>query len=148
MTDRIEREAVAIIERIDATGGTLSAIEAGVIQREVQESAYRAQQAIDAGDVGGRRGEPVRDAMTSRQSRCSRSIRRSNGSRWSACVRCAQLARRRDLASAIDAVVAAARDGSNVVPAIIDAVEARATVGEISDAMRTVFGEHQETSTT
>ena len=48
---------------------------------------------------------------------------------------------------ALDAVTAAARDGSNLMPPIIDAVEAHATVGEISDAMRTVFGMHQEAST-
>jgi methylmalonyl-CoA mutase N-terminal domain/subunit len=47
----------------------------------------------------------------------------------------------------IDAVVAAARDGSNLVPPIIAAVEARATVGEISDALRTVFGEYREAAT-
>lgn len=49
--------------------------------------------------------------------------------------------------AAIDAVGAAARDGSNLMPVIIAAVEARATVGEISDAMRRVFGEHEETTT-
>jgi len=147
MTDRIEREALAIIERIDATGGTLSAIEAGVIQREVQESAYRAQQAIDAGEsvvVGVNRftsDEPqaievfqIDPAIERQQVERVRALR---ASRHGATCR-----------QAIDRIVAAARDGSNLVPAIIDAVEARATVGEISDAMRTVFGEHQETSTT
>ena len=147
MTDRIEREALAIIERIDATGGTLSAIEAGVIQREVQESAYRAQQAIDAGEsvvVGVNRftsDEPqaievfqIDPAIERQQVERVRALR---ASRHGATCR-----------QAIDRIVATARDGSNVVPAIIDAVEARATVGEISDAMRTVFGEHQETSTT
>jgi methylmalonyl-CoA mutase N-terminal domain/subunit len=48
---------------------------------------------------------------------------------------------------ALDAVGAAARDGSNLMPVIIAAVEAKATVGEISDAMRRVFGEHEETTT-
>jgi len=48
---------------------------------------------------------------------------------------------------ALDAVTAAARDGSNLMPPIIDAVEAHATVGEISDAMRTVFGIHEEAGT-
>ena len=49
MTTEIEREAAALIERIDQSGGTLRAIEAGVIQREIQDSAYRAQQAVDEG---------------------------------------------------------------------------------------------------
>src|SRR3954463_960612 len=127
MTDRIEREALAIIERIDATGGTLSAIEAGVIQREVQESAYRAQQAIDAGEsvvVGVNRftsDEPqaigvfqIDPAIERQQVERVRALR---ASRHGATCR-----------QAIDRIVAAARDGSNLVPAIIDAVEARATV--------------------
>jgi methylmalonyl-CoA mutase N-terminal domain/subunit len=50
------------------------------------------------------------------------------------------------MAPASAAVSASARDGGNLVPPIIDAVEARATVGEIADAMRTVFGEHEESS--
>jgi len=49
-------------------------------------------------------------------------------------------------ATALEAVAAAARDGSNLVPPIITAVEAKATVGEVSDAMRRVFGEYQDTS--
>src|SRR4030095_8365526 len=50
MTTRIEQEARTLLDRIDAVGGTLPAIEQGMIQREIQESAYRAQQAIDRGD--------------------------------------------------------------------------------------------------
>src|SRR5204862_81855 len=50
MTDRIEREAAAILDRIEAAGGTLAAIESGLIQRDIQESAYRAQRAVDAGE--------------------------------------------------------------------------------------------------
>jgi methylmalonyl-CoA mutase N-terminal domain/subunit len=147
MTDRIERDALAILERIDAAGGTLSAIESGLIQREVQESAYRAQQAIDAGDsvvVGVNRfatDEPqaievfqIDPAIERQQVERVRALRSSRD--------------RATWTRALDGVVSAARDGGNLIPAIIDAVEARATVGEISDAMRTVFGEHQEISTT
>lgn len=146
LTDTIEREAVAIIKRIDETGGTLSAIESGMIQREIQESAYRAQQAIDAGDtvvVGVNRFQSddslavdvfqIDPAIERQQIERTRAVRAS---------RDAEAWRR-----GIDGVTAAARDGSNVMPAIIAAVEARATVGEISDAMRQVFGEHQETTT-
>jgi methylmalonyl-CoA mutase N-terminal domain/subunit len=146
MTDQIEAGAVALLERIDQLGGTLPAIESGFIQREIQESAYRAQVAIDSGDavvVGVNRfvdddpaerpGPPVfriDPDIEKQQADRVRSIRAS-----------------RDTASwqqAIDAVAAAARDGSNLVPRIISAVEARATVGEIADAMRSVFGEYRE----
>jgi methylmalonyl-CoA mutase N-terminal domain/subunit len=49
--------------------------------------------------------------------------------------------------AAVDAVVRTARDGDNLVPVIIDAVEARATLGEVSDALRSVFGEFHEIAT-
>ena len=145
-TDAIEQEAAALIARIDASGGTLSAIESGMIQREVQESAYRAQMRIDAGEtvvVGVNRfatSEPTAIDVF----RIDPDIERQQVARVRA------LRASRDHAtwrSAVDAVSACARDGSNLMPAIIAAVEARATVGEISDAMRLVFGEHSETAT-
>jgi len=146
LTDRIERDAVALIGRIDAAGGTLRAIETGLIQREIQESAYRAQLAIDAADtvvVGVNRftgGDAtpidvfqIDPAIEQQQVERVRALRASrDAAAWS---------------RAIEAVGAAARDGSNLMPAIITAVDARATVGEISDAMRRVFGEHEETTT-
>ena len=72
------------------------------------------------------------------------SIPRSSGSRSNAFARCARRATGRHGGRRSTAVSAAARDGSNLVPPIIRAVEARATVGEISDALRAVFGEHKE----
>ena len=148
-TDRIEREASALIERIDALGGTLAAIEAGFIQREIQDAAYVAQQRIDAGEsvlVGVNRyedapseGESPEKVMETlridpeieeRQIARVRDVRASrDASAWRA---------------AMDAVTAAARGADNLVPPIVRAVEAHATVGEISDAMRAVFGEHRE----
>ncbi|HUR32381.1 MAG TPA: methylmalonyl-CoA mutase family protein [Vicinamibacterales bacterium] len=146
MTDRIEREAMALIERIDALGGTLSAIESGFIQREVQESAYRAQQAIDAGTtiVVGVNRFATDDASRIAVFAVDPAIERQQAER----VRALRESRDRDAwTRAMEAVGAAARDGSNLMPAIIAAVEARGTVGEISDALRAVFGQHEETST-
>jgi methylmalonyl-CoA mutase, N-terminal domain len=142
-TDEIERDAGALIERIDATNGTLAAIEAGLVQRQIQDAAYEAQQAIDRGDsivVGVNRfqtDEPTTiellriDAEVERiQIQRTRAVRASRAAGpWRA---------------AVDAVGRAAVDGSNLVPSIIAAVEARATLGEIADAMRQVFGEHRE----
>ncbi len=142
-TDRIEREARALLERIDALGGTLAAIEAGFIQREIQDAAYQAQQRIDAGDsivVGVNRytvDEPSKidtlqmdPEMESRQIDRVRRIRAArDAGEWRA---------------ALDAVSHAARGTDNLVPPIVRAVEAQATLGEISDAMRQVFGEHRE----
>ncbi|MEQ1908198.1 MAG: methylmalonyl-CoA mutase family protein [Vicinamibacterales bacterium] len=145
-TDAIEREATALIARIDASGGTLSAIESGMIQREVQESAYRAQMRIDAGEtvVVGVNRFATHEPTAIDVFRVDPDIERQQVARVHA------LRASRDQAnwrSAVDAVSACARDGGNLMPAIITAVEARATVGEISDAMRLVFGEHSETAT-
>jgi methylmalonyl-CoA mutase N-terminal domain/subunit len=143
MTTRIESGARALIERIDAAGGTLAAIEQGLIQREIQESAYRAQQAIDAGTsvvVGVNRFE-TDAAETIDVLRIDPEIERRQVERVLA-VRSSrdQTAWR----SATDSVTSAARSADNLVPTVIQAVEARATVGEIADALRAVFGEHRE----
>jgi methylmalonyl-CoA mutase, N-terminal domain len=142
-TSRIEREAVAMIERIDAAGGTLTAIEQGVIQREIQESAYRAQQAIDNRDtiVVGVNQYQAGPGTAIEVLRIDPELEAQQAERVAA------VRARRDGASwrtAIDGVVAAARTDANLVPPIIAAVEAFATVGEISDALRGVFGEHRE----
>ena len=145
-TDAIARDAAALIARIDTLGGTLSAIESGMIQREVQESAYRAQASIDNGDtvvVGVNRFTTEEPAAID-VFQVDPDIERQQVAR----VRALRASRDRDAwKQAVDGVCAAARDGSNLMPAIITAVEAKATVGEISDAMRQVFGEHKETAT-
>ncbi|MEO6212504.1 MAG: methylmalonyl-CoA mutase family protein [Vicinamibacterales bacterium] len=143
LTNDIEQGAVALLDRIDAAGGTLSAIEQGIIQREIQESAYRAQQRVDAGRdvvVGVNRhvttaGTGI-DVMRIEPDVEQRQVER---------VRAVRASRSpTDWHAGLERIRAAARDGANLVPPIITAVEARATVGEIADAMRTVFGEHEE----
>ncbi len=143
LTNAIERDARVLLDRIDAAGGTLAAIEEGLIQREIQESAYRAQQEIDTGArvvVGVNRltsdEETAIEVM-----RIDPEIERRQIER----VRAVRASRPRDeWRAALDAVGAAARSSDNLVPHIIHAVEARATVGEISDTLRLVFGEHRE----
>ena len=142
MTNRIEAEASALIQRIDEMGGTLAAIEAGYIQREIQDAAYRAQQAIDAGNaivVGVNRyvdEEPRRLDLF----RIDPEIERQQTDR----VRAVRASRSADeWRAALDAVDRAARGGDNLVPPIVQAVEARATLGEVADTLRGVFGEYQ-----
>jgi methylmalonyl-CoA mutase N-terminal domain/subunit len=146
LTDEIERDAEALLDRIDRAGGTLTAIETGLIQREIQESAYRAQLAVESNQavvVGvnafvekGSGGDPlfhIDPEIEPRQIERLRAVRASRSvDPWR---------------TALEAVSRAARDGGNLVPPIIAAVESRATVGEISDAMRSVFGEYRETAT-
>jgi methylmalonyl-CoA mutase N-terminal domain/subunit len=146
LTDDIEAGAVALLDRIDKMGGTLQAIESGFIQREIQESAYREQVAIDSGDAtvvgvnrfvdddpSQRSGPPVFQIDPELEKRQADGVRAVRASRDRAAGQ-----------QSIDAIVEAARDGSNLVPRIITAVEAKATVGEIADAMRSVFGEYRE----
>src|SRR5262245_40841054 len=143
MTDRVEREARALLDRIDSLGGTLPAIESAFIQREIQDAAYRAQQRIDSGEtvvVGMNRycveGPTTVETLTIDPEIETRQVER---------VRQARATRNAsDWRAALDAVAAAARGSDNLVPPIIRAVEAYATVGEISDTMRAVFGEHKE----
>jgi methylmalonyl-CoA mutase N-terminal domain/subunit len=145
MTSRIEREASDLLDRVDGLGGTLVAIEAGFIQQQIQDAAYTAQQAIDSGDavvVGVNRFDnavpvpaevfQIDVEMEARQIERVRAIRSSRSeSEWRA---------------ALDAVETAARGVTNLVPPILAAVEARATLGEIADVMRKVFGEHEDIS--
>jgi methylmalonyl-CoA mutase N-terminal domain/subunit len=126
------------------------AIETGMIQREIQESAYRAQLAIDSGEaivVGvnafTERGQPAERAHAE-VFRVDADAERQQIERLRA------MRARRDTANwhrALTAVADAARSGANLVPPIVNAVEAYGTVGEIADAMRQVFGEYVETAT-
>jgi methylmalonyl-CoA mutase N-terminal domain/subunit len=142
LTNQIEREAGGLIARIDAAGGALAAIEAGTIQRDIQDAAYRAQRAVDSGErivIGVNRHASdasvpppvfrVDPALEQRQIDRVRAVRAGrSASEWQA---------------AIDGVERAARAGSNLVLPVVEAVERRATVGEIADAMRRAFGEHE-----
>jgi len=144
LTDEIERQAKAIIARIDALGGTLRAIETGYIQREIQNAAYEYQQKIERGErvvVGVNRFRSAEQTPTPIL-RIDPAIEREQLERLSA-LRASRDAGR--AAAAVAAVESRARSGENLMPAILAAVEALATVGEISDALRRVFGEYQET---
>jgi methylmalonyl-CoA mutase, N-terminal domain len=143
LTNDIEQGASELLGRIDALGGTLSAIESGYIQRQIQDSAYRAQVAIDTNEatvVGVNRytsEEPDHIDVFS----LDPTLERAQASRVQA------LRARRDPTAwkkALDAVRMAAEGTENLVPPIIAAVEAEATVGEIADTLRGVFGEYKE----
>jgi methylmalonyl-CoA mutase N-terminal domain/subunit len=157
-TDTIEQEAVALLERIDALGGTLNAIESGYIQRQIQDAAYAAQQAIDTQEaivVGVNRfvADPPSQASpaSARQAatpsievfRVDPEIERQQVERV-----CAVRAGRSetDWRAALVTVEAAARSGQNLVSPIIAAVEKHATLGEIADTLRHVFGEYTDAS--
>jgi methylmalonyl-CoA mutase N-terminal domain/subunit len=145
MTNRIEADAAALLDRIDSVGGTLSAIENGYIQRQIHESAYRAQQAIDAGTsvvVGVNQYTEGRLAAAD-LFRLDPEVERQQIER----VRSIRAGRsEQEWRAALDAVDRAARGGENLVPVVLTAVEKQATLGEIADTMRGVFGEYRDIS--
>ena len=145
-TNTIEEDARRLLGRIEASGGTLAAIESGLIQREIQESAFRAQRAIET-------GESTVVGVTRFQSDAGPSIpilRLDPDVERVQQQRVRELRTRRDAAAwraALDTIHASAQGDANLVPPIVAAVSAGATVGEISDTLRSVFGEHREAST-
>jgi methylmalonyl-CoA mutase N-terminal domain/subunit len=144
LTNQIEQGALGYLGKIADMGGTLKAIEQGYVQQEIQNAAYDVQQSIDRLEqvvVGVNRFQTEGDKSVP-VLRIDETLERRQIERLRA------LRARRDQSaaeSAIRGVEEAARSGANVMPAIIDAVENNCTVGEVSDAMRRVFGEYQET---
>jgi methylmalonyl-CoA mutase N-terminal domain/subunit len=143
LTDEIESRAKAYIARIDALGGVLRAIETGYVQGEIQKAAYEYQRAVERREqivVGVNQFVAEKETPIPTM-RVDPELERAQIDR----VRTLRI--RRDSARASAAVAEVerrARSGENVMPAIVAAVEAYATVGEISDAFRRVFGEYTE----
>ena len=143
LTSEIEKRAVDYLDKIDAMGGMLKAIERGYVQQEIQNAAYEYQQAVDRQEavvvgvnrfqIGEEKAVPIQridPALEPRQVERLRALRaKRNVETWQAAIR---------------AVEDTARSAENLMPRILAAVEANATVGEISDAMRKVYGEFKE----
>ena len=143
LTSEIEAAAQDYISKIDAMGGMLRAIETGYVQQEVQKSAYEYQRAVDSGEqvvVGVNRFQaeeerPIPTLLVDPE------IEKTQVARLHA------LRARRDAPKTVAALAEVerrARGSENLMPAILSAVEAYATVGEISDALRRAFGEYLE----
>jgi methylmalonyl-CoA mutase N-terminal domain/subunit len=143
LTNEIEKRAAEYLGKIEVMGGMLMAIERGFVQQEIQNAAYESQQAVDRGEsvvVGVNRFE-VEDESPIPIQKIDSTLEPKQVERVRA------LRARRDPGpwqAALQGVEDAARAGDNVMPKIVAAVEACATVGEISDAMRRVFGEYRE----
>jgi methylmalonyl-CoA mutase N-terminal domain/subunit len=145
LTDEIEEGARELLARIEAVGGTLAAIEVGFIQRQVQESAYKAQVAVDAGQaiVVGVNRYQTDEPSTVEVFQVDPELERQQQARVQG-VRATRDAGRWQAALNEIGRVAGTRD--NLVPPIVAAVESHATVGEIADTLRGVFGEYREVS--
>ncbi len=144
LTDSIEAGARDYLARIDAMGGALSAIEAGYVQSEIQNSAYDFQHQVESGErilvgvnkfrVDGERPIPtfrLDPAIEREQVERVRGLRASRNAEA--------------VCRALERLGQAARSSDNLMPLILDAAATYATVGEISDTLRAVFGEHRET---
>jgi methylmalonyl-CoA mutase N-terminal domain/subunit len=143
LSNELEAAAWSYLDEIESLGGTLAAIEKGFQQREIQEAAYRVQRAIDSGDqivVGVNRFsddevatppthriDPEGERRQVERVRKVRAERSADG--WTA---------------SMDRLEEVAQGEGNLMPAILDAVRAYATVGEISDRLRVAWGEHRE----
>jgi len=142
LTDDLEREAFEILAAVDRRGGMAEAIESGWVKRRIQDVAFDRQEEIESGErvvVGVNRfevdEEPHVDVEEVDEEREARQRERLAGVKDD-----------RDgeaVAAALDAVAEAAAGDDNLVPPIVDAVKAYATVGEISDVLREAFGEYR-----
>ncbi|NMB04527.1 MAG: methylmalonyl-CoA mutase family protein [Tissierellia bacterium] len=143
LTDKIEQEAMEYIRRIDDMGGTVAAIDKGYIQREIMDAAYEYQRSVETNDsivvgvnkyqveegspVGLLRVDPIvgenqtKKLQTLRQERDNEAVQQ-----------------------ALDKLKTACEGDDNVMPYLVDAVKTYATLGEIADVMRSVFGEYQQ----
>ena len=143
LTDRLESGALEYIGRIDAMGGALRAIEAGFMQAEIQSAAYQYQREVEAGArvfVGVNRFQ-MAEAETVPVFRINPEIERAQVES----VR--ELRLQRDACTwkqRLEDLESAARGGGNLMPPILAAAEVSATVGEISDTLRVVFGEYRD----
>ena len=143
LTAQIEEAATVYLEKIGALGGMLAAIESGYVQKEIQKSAFEYQRAVETKDqivVGV-------NEFQAEQERQIPTLSIDPAMEHEQVARLRALRNRRDTVKtqmALKELDRRAKGGENLLPAILSAVESYATVGEISDALRRVFGEYQE----
>ncbi len=142
LTDKIEEEAMKYIEKIDEMGGMVKAIESGFVQREIQRSAYEKQKAIDSGEltVVGVNKYQIEEDISVEILRIDEEIVRRQIERLK---RFRESRDRSRVEKALDELRRAAeKEDENLMPYILEAVKARATLGEMTQALREVFGEY------
>ena len=143
LTDQLEQQALDLIKRVDEAGGMVAAIEKGLPQREIQNAAYAFQKGVERGEhvVVGVNKFTIQNEVKPELLRVDEAL----GARRR--LEVAGYREHRDngaVREALAKLTAGAEGTVNLMPLIIDAVKKEATVGEVCDAMRTVFGEYQE----
>lgn len=143
MTDEIEARAQVYIQKIDEMGGMVHAISKGYVQREIQDAAYAWQRQVEAKEqvvvgVNAYKADdppvPVMKVDPALELEQVKRLKAFKGAREGTGVK-----------AALDAVRAAARGKDNLMPTFVAAVKAKATLGEVSDVLRDVYGEYRET---
>lgn len=142
LTDEIEKNALQLIAKIDAMGGSVSAIESGFMQNEIAKSAYSYQRNIEQGEkiiVGVNKfqvsesnsipGFKIDDSIRNIQSEKLKALRNKRNNQ--------------KVASLLQQIESTARSTENLMPVVLEAVENYCTLGEISDTLRKVFGEYK-----
>jgi len=145
LTDQIENKAMTYINEIDKMGGALKAIEKGYIQKEIATAAYNHQRAVDSGEqviIGVNK-------FTTDDEQLPETLEIGEEVEQRQIAQLTELKQKRDnhkVSEVLDRVRRTASSDENIMPVLIEAVKAYATVGEISDALRDVFGEYREPS--
>jgi methylmalonyl-CoA mutase N-terminal domain/subunit len=145
LTDALEARASAYIAEIDRLGGSVAAIEAGYVQREIMQAAYAWQRAVESGElcvVGVNRFQDGGEAEPP-------AFRLDEEAAAGRAARIARLRKDRPPAAADEALSgleSAARGKQNLMPRMLACVEAGVTIGEICTALERVFGRHREVS--
>ncbi|NPU89650.1 MAG: methylmalonyl-CoA mutase family protein [Fervidobacterium sp.] len=145
MTNEIEKRAMEYIEKIDQMGGMVKAIESGYVQKEIHESAYKHQLAVEKGEeiiVGVNKFQIEEDLKQTQILKVDPELEKKQKERLK------KLKERRDnekVKKLLNKIKEVAATDENLFPYVLEAVKAYATVGEISNALREVFGEYTET---
>jgi methylmalonyl-CoA mutase N-terminal domain/subunit len=142
LTNKLEEEALKYIERIDALGGAMKAIERGYIQREIQESAYRYQREVESKQriIVGVNQFTTEEEVPVKLLRVKPEVEKLQRERLK------KLKERRDrgkVGATLEGLRRAAEGDENLMPSILEAVKAYATIGEVCSVLRDVFGEYK-----
>jgi len=144
LTDRIEKEAMEYIKKIDELGGAASAIEKGYIQKEIQDSAYKYQMEVESGEkiVVGVNKFQIEEKTHKDILRVDPEVERVQRENL---VKLRKERNNEEVNNKLEALRQAAKDSSvNLMPYILDSVKTYATLGEICDVLREVFGEYEQ----
>ncbi len=143
LTDKIEEQAMQYISKIDDMGGVVKAIEGGYIQKEIQDSSYKYQLSVETKDriVVGVNKYTMQETAKGELLRVNPEVEKKQVAKLASVKKERSM---KDVEARLADVRKAAKEGTNLMPPIIEAVKVYASIGEICGVMREVFGEYKE----